>query len=56
MSDYSKDYDEFKCKICGKIYHATCDRDYCNDCARIVYRKYQGRLFPEREVKNENKS
>ena len=37
MSDFAKDYDEFKCTICGKEYQAVVDRKYCNDCARIVY-------------------
>lgn len=37
MSDFAKDYDEFKCTICGKMYQSTIDRKYCNDCARIVY-------------------
>lgn len=54
MSDYGRDADEFKCEICGKTYLATSDRKYCDACARIVYRKYQGRLFPKEE-KKENK-
>lgn len=55
MSDFSKDADEFKCSICGRTYLATTDREYCDACARIVYRKYQGRLFPKKEEKKENK-
>lgn len=55
MSDFSKDADEFKCSICGRTYLATTDREYCDACARIIYRRYQGRLFPKKEEKKENK-
>lgn len=49
MSDFSKDADEWKCSICGKTYLATTDREYCDTCARVVYRKYQGNFFPKVE-------